>query len=147
MKRAELRRFAGNPKDRTIGALVVEGINDAVFIMEPGTEDPRGACVPEGFYLAKWINSPRFGWCWTLIGADVSDQPDGIRSRNLIRIHPGNDDDESEGCLLPGLAISWDGRDMEPQVNSSRFALSRLVEWIGDEDFLLTITSGPLDAA
>jgi hypothetical protein len=59
-----------------------------------------------------------------------------------VRIHPGNDDEESLGCVLPGLSITWDKRDQEMQVTSSRSAFAKLKSWAGEEDFILEVRSG-----
>lgn len=146
MKQASLVRFTETPSDRTLGLFRVIGNRQGCFVIEPGSEDPHGARVPDGVYLARWIHSPTFGWTWTLVGHGVSAEPGEGEPRSQIRIHAGNDDEESRGCLLPGLSIVWDPRDEEPAVADSRKALNWMLGALGPADFLLTIVSAPIPA-
>lgn len=52
--------------------------------------------IPYGTYRVAWTLSNRFGRS-TL-------QLLGVPGFGGIRIHPGNDADDTEGCLLPGLS-------------------------------------------
>ncbi|HUX54249.1 MAG TPA: DUF5675 family protein [Williamwhitmania sp.] len=54
---------------------------------------PFISCVPKGLYSMQRINSPKFGWTYTLI--DVED-------RSLIRFHTGTKVQHTEGCILLG---------------------------------------------
>ena len=144
MKRAKLIRIYSEPWDKTLGVLQVQGITGALFTMEPGSDEEGGACVPDGTYLAQWIVSPTYGKTWTLIGEDVSAELEDGASRNQIRIHSGNRDEDSKGCLIPGLSIVWNAEAGEPMVAGSRDGLTRLKVWIGEQDFLLVIRSGTL---
>jgi len=143
VKKATLTHIYEEPNDQTIGVLQFFGSSDAVFIMEPGIADeyPR---LPDGTYFAKWIHSITYGYTWTIVGAHVSAEPEEWADRNQIRIHSGNDDEESKGCWLPGLTIGWDSRDQEPQVLSSKFAFAKLREWAEGEDFIVEVVSGIL---
>ena len=69
--------------------------------------------IPYGTYRVAWTLSKRFGRS-TL-------QLLGVPGFGGIRIHPGNDADDTEGCLLPGLSRPLS----EPyKVVQSRLALS-----------------------
>jgi hypothetical protein len=144
VKKGTLTHIYEESRDQAIGVLRCWGNRDAVFTMEPGfnDENPR---VPNGTYLAKAITSGKFGDCWTLIGATVSDQFEPWAERNLIRIHAGNDDDDSLGCIMPGTSLTWDFEDQEPQVSGSRDAMKKLESWFGREDFILEIMSDELE--
>ena len=144
MKKATLTHIYEEPNDQTIGLLRVDGDADAVWIMEPGINDPVSPRIDDGTYLAKWMHSPTYGWTWSLIGADVSEEPEPWASRSQIRVHPGNDDEETLGCWLPGLSITWDPRDQEPQVSRSRDAFAKMKMMIGEEDFIVEVKSGIL---
>jgi hypothetical protein len=143
LKRAFLTHIYEEEQDQTIGVLQFKDEADAVFTMEPGISDesPR---LKDGTYLAKRCLSPRFGWTWTLIGEDVSAEPEPGVLRNQVRIHPGNDDEESDACVLPGLSVTWDPRDQEPQVSQSRDAFRKIERWAEGEDFMLIVRSGKL---
>lgn len=141
MKKATLTHFYEDVKDKALGVLRFFDNDDAIFTIEPGLNDkhPR---LPDGTYLAKWMHSPTYGWTWSLIGANVSQEDEPWADRDQVRIHPGNDDEESEGCVLPGLSITWDPRDQEMQVTSSKPAFEKLKAWAGGEDFILEVRSG-----
>ena len=144
MIKATLTHIYEEPRDQTIGVLQFYGSSDAVFIMEPGLDDPVAPRLPDGTYLAQWIHSITYGYTWTIVGANVSAEPEEWAERNQIRIHAGNDDEESGGCWLPGLAIGWDRRDQEPQVISSKAAFEKLRDWAEGQDFIVEIRSGEL---
>lgn len=111
---------------RTLGALYVDTfwecytLEDAVREI-PGVrvakwKVPGGTAIPAGVYKVTLEDSPRFGPD-TLT---INDVP-GFTS---IRIHAGNDIDDTEGCILVGEEI--DNGIIKP--GTSRPALARLRE-------------------
>ena len=88
----------------TIGVLSIDG-KEECFICEdtyrpPGeAKVPKRTAIPEGTYEIVINRSPRFG----------RDLPRLLNVPGFegILIHPGNDADDTEGCLLPGRTASF----------------------------------------
>ena len=97
---------------------------------------PKTSCIPPGAYEVEWGVSPSKGPCY-----HVRNVPD----RSDILIHSANlcgDVDQGFvtqllGCIAPGLAVG----ELQGQkaVLSSRPALQKLQEDLGEETFELTI--------
>ena len=76
--------------------------------------------IPAGRYRIGLVTSPRFGpQTMTLLGVPGFD---------LIRIHAGNDDADTEGCLLVGRAVHEDPTGDGGNLVESRAALAALKE-------------------
>ena len=73
------------------------------FTLEPPWKDNKvnESCIPAGEYNCVWHKSPRYGWCYMVIGVD---------GRSNILIHSGNYGGDTEkglkthtkGCILLG---------------------------------------------
>lgn len=74
---------------------------------------PKQTCIPEGHYQLVLDMSIRFG----RIMPHILDVPNFTG----IRIHPGNTEADTEGCILVGLSRSLD------YVGMSRMAFNRLM--------------------
>lgn len=61
------------------------------------------SCFPQGLYVAKYVNSPKHGWCY-----ELQDVP----GRAEIQVHIGNDLADTSGCVLVGKyhGLVWKGR-------------------------------------
>lgn len=87
---------------QTIGSLSVNGawecwtLEDAWRV--PGVKIDGATCIPSGRYEIVWTFSKRFKVFMPLL-VDVH-MFDGIR------IHPGNTDADTRGCILPGQTRS-----------------------------------------
>lgn len=89
----------------TLGTLAVDGkpfgfvAEDEDRALEAGGTKVRAeTAIPLGRYRVKRTWSPRY----QALVPEVLDVP-GFRG---IRIHAGNDESDTEGCLLPGLSRS-----------------------------------------
>lgn len=113
--------------DTTFGQLSVDG-KDFCFTLEDVVREIHGqsvdkwkinskTAIPEGRYRVTFEDSPKFGPD-TLT---VNDVPGFV----AIRIHSGNDDADTEGCLLVGESIAEDNVD-GGNILQSRAALARL---------------------
>ena len=73
-------------------------------------------CIPAGFYRVTLEHSGKYG----------PDTPtiSGVPGFRYIRIHAGNDEDDTEGCILAGL--TWD--DETGEVYQS----SKATKWLRD---------------
>jgi hypothetical protein len=62
----------------------------------------------------------------------------GIPGHSFVLLHPGNGDEDTEGCPLPGLSIGlyWKGKDATPKFGimggQSKPAFDRLMKLQGD---------------
>lgn len=125
-----LERFLHGEK-RTIGRLSIDGekfcytLEDKV--RQVGVKVPGETAIPEGRYQITMTWSPRFKMVLPL----VNDVPgfDGIR------IHSGNTERDTEGCILVGYNLSGD------YISSSRLALAGLIDRLRLPAWL-TITNG-----
>lgn len=85
--------------ESTIGELFVDGHFEC-FVLEDRYRPPpeakvKGAtAIPVGRFRVLWTDSPRFGRKMLLV--------DRVPGFEGIRIHGGNDKNDTEGCLLPG---------------------------------------------
>lgn len=68
------------------------------------------SCIPEGVYDMAMRESPivkRTSGGSHPRGWEVTDVP----GRTYIMFHPGNFASDTEGCILPGNAFQWSGRE------------------------------------
>jgi hypothetical protein len=85
--------------DATIGKLEIDGIficwtlEDVV--RPPGVKIPGSTAIPAGVYPVQITWSPRFKVDMPLLI--------GVPNFHGVRIHPGNDAGDTEGCILPGM--------------------------------------------
>lgn len=121
----------------TIGVLRIDGRHEC-FICEdtyrppPQVKVPKFTAIPDGTYPVVINHSPRFGTEMPLL-LDVP----GFQG---VRIHPGNNPDDTEGCLLPGLTaqhnfVGDSRRAYEALLMKLRGALGR------GESITITITA------
>jgi len=93
-------------KNRTFGQLAnsLTGANYCETL-EPGTDDRRFPRVPVGFYALEPHSSPQswIGETWALVGANVAHHATLGVDRFAILIHQGNRDDDTKGCIIPGM--------------------------------------------
>lgn len=117
-------------KDTTLGSLYI-GARFECYTLEdrvreiPGVpvfqwKIPKVTAIPSGRYEIVLENSPKFG-------------PDTMTLKHVpgfdfIRIHSGNDDSDTEGCILVGQEIDEDpdGDGGNIRGGTSRPALARL---------------------
>jgi hypothetical protein len=92
-----------------------------------GVKIPSVTCIPEGEYRVKISYSNRFKRDLPIIYTheDHNGEPyvivDGKHIWRGVRIHPGNTDADTEGCILPGMSKDKD------RVDSSRIAFDEKV--------------------
>jgi hypothetical protein len=121
----ELRRRSSS-ETCTVGELFVDGHFEC-YILEDVVREIEGVSVadwkthgataiPVGTYQITLTQSPRFKRILPLLNR--------VPGFSGVRIHPGNDADDTEGCLLPGLTVDDDGEG----VAYSRAAFDRLFD-------------------
>lgn len=104
------------------------------------TPENDSSCIPEGRYICKRYSSPKHPDTWEITG---------VPNRSKILLHPANTIDQLLGCIAPCKQIL----DMNPEnkpnfdpklkwyASQSRDGFAALKKEIGDEDFILEITS------
>ena len=118
----------------TVGELYVDGKFEC-YILEDVVREIEGApvaqwkthgatAIPAGTYQVTLTQSPRFRRVLPLLN--------NVPGFSGVRIHPGNDADDTEGCLLPGLTVDDDGEG----VAYSRAAFDRLFDKLTRADLI-----------
>ena len=127
MMRFDVQRVVELP-DTTIGLLSLD-THPLCWVLEdqaqpPGVKVPGETRIPAGRYAIRLYTAGRLystytrRYPWHRGMLQLVDVP----GFSHILIHPGNDDDDTRGCLLPGLRADLD----PPQVLASRAAYERL---------------------
>lgn len=118
--------------DRTIGVLFSDGIY-LKTLERPWLDNQVSiSCIPEGAYHVKRDKAGRFQYF------AVQD----VLGRTDIEFHQGNLVAHSQGCILVGKRLS---RDLE--LVDSMDGINALLEYIGDNDFILNIRAATKDDA
>lgn len=135
----ELKREI-NSEGGCMGALYLDGTFEAYTLEPPdGMADPRGfTAVAPATYRIELNYSPRF--------LRVMPQLMGVKGRSGIRIHWGNYERCTDGCVLVG-----EERDPSDEIWNSRTAFDRLYEKLKaaverGEDIELRILPAPVSA-
>jgi len=131
MMEIEIQR---EPSDeyRTFGTLWIEGVYECEVLEDPVREQkiPGKTAIPKGRYRISMENSPRFG----KNTITLNDIPDFT----YIRIHAGNTEADTEGCILVGQERT------EASITNSRIALahlkSRVASGLDSGEVWITIT-------
>ena len=129
MLNARITRISTHPKYGTFGVFVLDG-QPICTTLEPYKRDNASSvsCIPTGQYIMEVQNSPKFGNVYTITN---------VQGRSYIRVHHGNLDEHTEGCLLLGESFGEIGDDWA--ILSSGQAISELMEKSKGADIHLTI--------
>lgn len=131
-----LYRFHSSPDD-TLGLLYLDDKFSA-FTVEDEHRDKKiygETRIPAGTYEIKLTNSPKFGRMMPEIV--------GVSDFTGIRIHSGNDEGDTEGCIVLGNAARFN-HGGKSRVEDSKSAVERIEPLIisalrGGEKVYLTI--------
>lgn len=124
MRTARLIRFRTDTKG-THGIIVLD-TGHRYLTIEPELNDNYKSisCIPTGQYEVDWEPSSKYGACYW-----VKD----VAGRSYIKIHSGNTEDDTEGCIILGLGVALTG------VKSSKAAVSAFENTFRKQSFRLTI--------
>lgn len=112
----------------TFGILCINDIPACVTCEDPWRENMRQvSCIPAGTYQCGKFSGTRYTNVW-----EVKSVP----NRTAILIHAGNTMDDTQGCILVGLAFGT--LNGKPAVVNSNMALDMLRKRLPDT-FTLTI--------
>jgi len=114
----KLKRFYTSPVD-TLGTLFI-GLKFSAFTIEDTFHEikiPGETRIPAGRYQIRLTYSPKFGKNML----EVCDVP----NYTGIRIHPGNTNEDTEGCILPGNVCRFHN-DGESRIEESTLAYNRI---------------------
>lgn len=126
-----LLRFAEHGTWGTWGTFLdPENIPICVSLELPWRENQRNiSCIPEGKYVCIPEQSKAF--------KSVIYRLQNVPERDGILIHPANNADQIEGCIVPGA--SFDYVRGKPGVASSGAALAEIRKTVRAQPFMLSI--------
>ena len=129
MKQATISRIYQH--DCTIG-IINYGLSARACTLElPNINNQQNvSCIPAGYYIAQYRKSPSNG--------DVIELKN-VPQRSYIQIHSGNYTSQIEGCILVGDSLVDINKDGVLDVANSKGTLKKLLEWAGDDEFILVI--------
>ncbi len=115
----------------TYGVLMEQGFPWMLTLEDAWLQNqPNISCIPAGPYLCKRVNSPAHGDTFRV---------QSVVGRTYINFHSGNDEEDTEGCIL--LGSEW-GRDNEGEaiILESRKAVKKFMKRLeGINSFTLYI--------
>lgn len=134
MKQMILRRIAEN-EDGVFGVLIDVKDNQNIpfaVTVEPNWRDNQKniSCIPIGSYICKRRLYNRRGY-WTF---EITDVP----NRSNVLIHIGNDEDDTEGCVL--VAEQFGMLESKTAILHSSLGFSEFMDRLeGHDEFVLEI--------
>ncbi len=115
----------------TFGALKIDGQVTCVTLEPEDRNNAQGvSCIPEGDYIAKRVNSPKYGDTF-----EISDVP----NRTHILFHAGNVENHTKGCVLLGRNFGALGKD-RAVLNSGQTFKSFMLALLENDSFRVRIS-------
>ncbi len=114
-------------EEGTFGTLVLPN-GQMYFVVEPELKDNQSSvsCIPTGMYTVDYEPSAKYGSAYWV---------KSVAGRSYIKIHKGNTEEATEGCLVPGNDMGiYNGKravlnsdnavkEIERQLNKESFTL------------------------
>ena len=90
-----LKRFIANNPDGVPGVLI-KGVDILCMTLEEEWKDNARniSCIPEGSYVCKRVTRP---------SGQVTFEITGVIGRTSVLFHPGNTEEDTQGCVLVGM--------------------------------------------
>lgn len=122
----------GNNDQSTFGVLLNGTVPFAVTLELPWRDNrPDVSCIPNGSYICKRVDSPRFG---------ITFEITGVKGREHILFHSGNTNEDTHGCIL--VAESFDPvKGTDGIVQSKKGFDDFLKATAGQDQFMLWIAT------
>lgn len=121
-------------KHYTAGVLTLPDDSALVVLELPWLDNQLSvSCIPEGRYIVDRNTAGKHQW-YALRNEETD-------PRTFIEIHPANRISQLEGCLAPCLEIKGGASTADPIAFDSVKACEKLLEWFGDDSFVLEISS------
>lgn len=112
---AVLLRTTVSDSEPQVGMLLINGQPKFLTLELPYRNNEHNiSCIPLGKYKAKKVHSARFGTTFEITG---------VPNRDAILIHPGNDEKDTQGCVLIGERLVDSNF-----ISGSRTAFQRFME-------------------
>lgn len=129
MRQVRLIRIETSAKHGTFGILLVDGSAFCVTL-EPYSRNNTNSIssINTGQYLCEVVDSPTWGHTYTVTN---------VQGRSYIRIHAGNTNDDTEGCIIIAQYFGKLG-DNRAILNSGA-THTKFMQLMNDEPFTLTI--------
>jgi hypothetical protein len=116
---------------KTVGALThKEGLSLSTLELPWRKNKQNKSCIPEDVYIVKRDKTGRHQWY------AVQD----VKGRTFIELHPAWTVKDLLGCIGLGITLNSNFDPVYPEE-----AMLELLEYVGDEDFLLTIRAANKD--
>lgn len=108
---------------------------ELMFLELPWRDNAIGeSCIPEGTYIVDRNKTGRHQW-YALRNEET-------KPRTFIELHPATYLHHLEGCLAPCFDIKGGERTSNPVAVDSREACELLLEWFGDDSWVLRLQEG-----
>ena len=119
-------------KHYTSSVLTLPDGSEIKFLELPWRDNAIGqSCIPEGTYIVDRDKTGKHQF--------YAFRNEETAPRTFIEIHPANKLSQLEGCLAPCFEIKGGPRTSDPVAVGSRGALAVLLNWFGDNSFVLKI--------
>ena len=131
MKIVEIMRLEDSFEHGTLGVMKIDK-EVFCFTLEPTDRlnAPNISCIPANQYVCKPFASRKFGNTY---------QVQSVPGRSAILFHPGNTDNDTQGCILVGDRIGKLRSDMRGVLNSGDTFKEFMKIMEGEPLFSLTI--------
>ena len=108
--------------------------SEIMFLERPWRDNEIGvSCIPEGTYIIDRDHTGKHQW--------YKFRNEETEPRTFIEIHPANKVTQLEGCLAPCFEIKGGPHTSDPIAMGSRGALAVLLNWFGEDSWVLKLTS------
>ncbi|MEO9497720.1 MAG: DUF5675 family protein [Vibrio splendidus] len=108
--------------------------SEIMFLERPWLDNAIGkSCIPEGVYIIDRDHTGKHQW--------YKFRDEQTDPRTYIEIHPANKVSQLEGCLAPCVEIKGGDKTSEPIAVDSIKTTQKLVEWFGENSWVLKLTS------
>lgn len=140
------RETEANAPMGTMGELYIDGEFKCYTIEQPWRQNrPFISCVPPGEYNLVPFYSPKYGQTLALENTELDvfvlkDDREFDYQRYVCLFHAANWSHQLQGCIAPGVDITWGedhGHKRNIMVTSSRSALNEILPYLEGERLLI----------